>query len=121
MYLNTVTIDVNLLASMGLVVLIIGFMILVYVIKIFSVLSGKKSEVDAPVVIQAAPAPIAYQPPPAVAAAPPMARMIPAEGSQGEIKIFNVEPKTAAMIMAIVADEMKVPLNELKFNSIREK
>lgn len=44
----------------------------------------------------------------------------PAPGSAGELKLHNVEPKTAAMIMAIVADKLGKPLNELRFLSIRE-
>lgn len=43
-----------------------------------------------------------------------------APGSAGQIKLHNVEPKTAAMAMAIVADKMGKPLNELRFISIRE-
>ncbi len=43
-----------------------------------------------------------------------------APGSAGEMKLHNVEPKTAAMVMAIVADQMGKPLNELRFISIRE-
>ena len=43
-----------------------------------------------------------------------------APGSAGQIKLHNVEPKIAAMAMAIVADKMGKPLNELRFISIRE-
>ena len=43
-----------------------------------------------------------------------------APGSAGQIKLHNVPPKTAAMIMAIVANKMGKPLNELRFISIRE-
>ena len=43
-----------------------------------------------------------------------------APGSAGEIKLYNVEPKTAAMLMAIVADKMGKPINELRFISIKE-
>ena len=43
-----------------------------------------------------------------------------APGSAGEIKLYNVEPKTAAMLMAIVADKLGKPLNELRFISIKE-
>ncbi len=43
-----------------------------------------------------------------------------APGSAGQLKLYNVEPKTAAMIMAIVADKMGKPLNELRFISIKE-
>ena len=43
-----------------------------------------------------------------------------APGAAGELKLYNVEPKTAAMLMAIVADKMGKPLNELRFISIKE-
>ena len=53
---------------------------------------------------------------PAVAEAPKPV----APGSAGQLKLHDVEPKTAAMIMAIVADKMGKPLNELRFISIKE-
>ena len=43
-----------------------------------------------------------------------------APGSAGKLKLHDVEPKTAAMLMAIVADRLGKPLNELRFISIRE-
>ena len=43
-----------------------------------------------------------------------------APGSAGQLKLHNVEPKTAAMLMAIVADKTGKPLNELRFISIKE-
>ena len=43
-----------------------------------------------------------------------------APGSAGELKLHNVEPKIAAMLMAIVADKLQKPLNELRFISIKE-
>ena len=43
-----------------------------------------------------------------------------APGSAGGVKLHNVEPKTAAMLMAIVADRLGKPLNELRFISIKE-
>ena len=43
-----------------------------------------------------------------------------APGSAGELKLYNTPPRTAAMLMAIVADEMKAPINELRFISIKE-
>ena len=50
-----------------------------------------------------------------VAAAPALA-----PGSSGNVKLNNVDDRTAAMVMAIVADEMQTPLNELRFISIKE-
>ena len=43
-----------------------------------------------------------------------------APGSAGQLKLYNVEPKTAALLMAIVADKMGKPINELRFISIKE-
>lgn len=43
-----------------------------------------------------------------------------APGSAGQVKLHGVEPKTAAMLMAIVANKMNKPLNELRFISIKE-
>ena len=54
----------------------------------------------------------------AKAAAPAPKAVAP--GSAGELKLHDVEPKTAAMLMAIVADKMGKPLNELRFKSIKE-
>ena len=41
-----------------------------------------------------------------------------APGTAG--KLHDVEPKTAAMLMAITADKLGKPLNELRFISIKE-
>ncbi len=43
-----------------------------------------------------------------------------APGSAGQLKLHDVSPKTAAMLMAIVADKLGKPLNELRFISIKE-
>ena len=43
-----------------------------------------------------------------------------APGSAGPVKLYDTPPKTAAMIMAIVANQMGKPLNELRFISIKE-
>ena len=53
-------------------------------------------------------------------AAPAAVESPAAPGSAGQLKLHDVEPKTAAMIMAIVADTMGKPLNELRFISIKE-
>ena len=54
-------------------------------------------------------------------AAPAVAVDVPlAPGSAGDLKLYDTDPRDAAMIMAIVADELQKPLNELRFLSIRE-
>ena len=61
----------------------------------------------------------------APAAAPVAAPAAPVEapvapGTAGQLKTYDVPPKTCAMLMAIVADKMGKPLNELRFISIKE-
>lgn len=56
----------------------------------------------------------------AAAPAPAAAEAAPAPGSAGELKLYDTDPRDAAMIMAIVADTLGKPLNELRFISIKE-
>jgi len=58
--------------------------------------------------------------PAAAPTAAPVAEQKLAPGSAGHVKLFDVPDKEAAMIMAIVADKMQKPLNELHFISIKE-
>ena len=53
-------------------------------------------------------------------AAPAQPKAPKAPGSAGKLKLYNTPPKTAAMLMAIVANKMGKPLNELRFISIKE-
>ncbi len=39
--------------------------------------------------------------------------------AQGQLKLYDVDEKTAAMVMAIVSDESNIPLSELNFKSIK--
>ena len=75
--------------------------------KVFSIQKKDKKAAAATV----APAPVQ-----------PVAPVAPAEapGTAGQLKLYDVPPKTAAMLMAIVADKMGKPLNELRFISIKE-
>ena len=60
-------------------------------------------------------------PAPAVPApAAPAAPAPEAPGAAGELKLYGTDPRDAAMVMAIVADTLGKPLNELRFISIRE-
>ena len=56
----------------------------------------------------------------AVVEEPAPIEMPVAPGAAGELKLHNVAPKTAAMLMAIVADKLQKPINELRFISIKE-
>lgn len=44
-----------------------------------------------------------------------------AEMSCGQLKLINIDERTAAMAMAIVSDKSGIPLNELCFKSIKLK
>ena len=44
----------------------------------------------------------------------------PAPGSAGAVKLYDVPDRVAAMLMAIVADNMGRPVNEIRFKSIKE-
>ena len=57
---------------------------------------------------------------PAAAPAAPAVKTAPAPGTAGKIALHDVPDKTAAMLMAIVADRTGKPLNQLRFISIRE-
>lgn len=97
-------------ALLGYVVVFFGISLLMAVVmvmgKIFIAKDRKAAAAKAAAAPAAAPAPAAPKP--------------TAPGSAGELKLHDVEPKTAAMIMAIVADKMGKPLNELRFISIKE-
>lgn len=66
----------------------------------------------------AAPAP-APAPTPAAAPVPAGMRPLPEHESQGELTLIRVDEPTAAMLMAIVADELQTPLNCLRFKQIK--
>ena len=91
--------------SMGFIGLVLLMIVVIIVGKIMTASQKKKAQSAAPA---AAP----------VAAAAPAGK--PAPGSAGEVKLYDVPDKEAAMLMAIVADKMQKPINELRFKSIKE-
>ena len=50
----------------------------------------------------------------------PVAEPVSAPGAAGQLKLYNVDPKTAAILMAITANKLGKPINELRFLSIKE-
>ena len=88
----------------GILVVFFALVLLMCVIKILLAATDKK--------LEAAPS--------ATAAAAPEKPKTLAPGTAGDIKLYDTDLRDAAMIMAIVADELKKPLNELRFISIRE-
>ena len=95
-------------ALLGYLVVFLGLVLLMVVVLIQGKLMAPKKTAE----------PAAE---PAPAEAEPARREGPkAQGSAGELKLYDTDPKDAAMIMAIVADATGKPLNELRFLSIRE-
>ena len=106
---NIGILDAAVVAVLGYAVVFFGLILLMGVIIIMGKAFMAKDKKAA--------AAAAAAPAPAVA---PAAEPVPAPGTAGKLKLHDVEPKTAAMIMAIVADKMGKPLNELRFISIKE-
>lgn len=108
--------DAGIAAVLGYGVVFFGLVLLMCVIILMGkALAGARNKASAP-----APAAPAAAAPAAAPAAPASVASPPAPGSAGEVKLFDVPDKEAAMIMAIVADKMGKPLNELRFKSIKE-
>ena len=105
---NIGILDAGAIALLGYAVVFFGIILLMVVVMIMGklfVAAGNKAKKD----VAPAPAVPAEEAPKAVA-----------PGAAGQLKLHDVEPKTAAMLMAIVADKMGKPLNELRFISIKE-
>ena len=113
---NMTILDALVGGLLGYLVVFVGLTLLMCVVMIMGkimVSVQNKEKAAAPAV--EAPAPAAAEAPvPEAPSAPP------APGSAGEVKLYDVPDKEAAMIMAIVADKMGKPLNELRFKSIKE-
>ena len=103
--LNASFAELSLTALLGYGVVFLGLILLMIVVTIVGkIFTAQEKKNAAPVVEEV----------PVETSAPE------APGSAGGIKLHNVEPKTAAMLMAIVADKLGKPLNELRFISIKE-
>ena len=104
----------EMLMNAGIVILVVfGVLFLMYILIS---LSGKIIQGITKIGAKEEPAKAA----PAVAAAAPAAPAAPEEiFSSGSLKLKNCDEKTAAMIMAIVADDSGIPLEELVFKSIK--
>ena len=100
--------DAATVAALGYGVVFLGIILLMIVVTVMGKIfvaaeKKKKAKTVAPAVEPVPEAPKAVAP-----------------GAAGELMLHDVEPKTAAMVMAIVADKMGKPINELRFISIKE-
>ena len=110
--------NAGIVALLGYAVVFFGLILLMLVVmamgKIFIAKDKKAADTAA-----AAKATMPANVPP-VAAPVAAATSEAAPGTAGQLKLHDVPPKTAAMLMAIVANQMGKPLNELRFISIKE-
>ena len=110
--------NAGIVAILGYAVVFFGLILLMLVVmamgKAFMAKDAKTQAAPAPKAAAAA-APVAAT---VSAVADPTTDAAP--GTAGNLKLYDTPPKTAAMIMAIVANQMGKPLNELRFISIKE-
>ncbi len=101
-----------LVAAVGIVVVLAELALLALFItvlsKIFKAVLKNKKEQPAQTADVAAAAPSAVQGTP-----------LPENQSEGSVDLINVDEPTAACIMAIVSNESGIPLNRLRFRSIK--
>ena len=112
---NIGIVDAAVVAVLGYAVVFFGLILLMGVIIIMGKAFMAK---DAKAAAKAAAAKEILASVPVATPAAPESPAAP--GTAGQLKLHDVEPRTAAMIMAIVADKMGKPLNELRFISIKE-
>ena len=95
--------DAALTALLGYLVVFFGLILLMVVVIIMGKIMVSRAN-KAKAAVPAAPAAPAPEAP----------------GSAGELKLYDTDPRDAAMIMAIVADTLGKPINQLRFISIKE-
>ena len=99
--------NAGIIALLGYLVVFLGLVMLMVVVMVMGrIMVARAKKAQAAAVVEAAP----------VEAAP----RAEAPGTAGELKLYDTDPRDAAMIMAIVADTLGKPLNQLRFISIKE-
>ena len=99
--------NAGVIALLGYLVVFLGLVMLMVVVMVMGrIMVARAKKAQAAAAVEAAP----------VEAAP----VAEAPGSAGELKLYDTDPRDAAMIMAIVADTLGKPLNQLRFISIKE-
>ena len=99
----------------GIMVVFFALVLLMVIIKIMTAVGDSVEKKAALAAAAAAPAPAAepakVETSPSGVAGPKYTR---------ELKLWDTDPRDAAMIMAIVAETTQIPLKELQFLSIKE-
>ena len=107
-------IDACLYSVTGLLVVFFALILLMAIIRIMTAVGDSAEKKAALASASAAPAAAA-----APAAEPAKAEK-PGPKYTRELKLWDTDPRDAAMIMAIVAETTQIPLNQLQFLSIKE-
>ena len=95
--------DAGMTAILGYLVVFFGLVLLMFVVMLVGKVMTSKAKAEP------------------VPAAPAVEKNLePAPGAAGELKLYDTDPRDAAMVMAIVADALGKPINELRFISIKE-
>ena len=95
--------DAGMTAILGYLVVFSGLVLLMFVVMLVGKVMTSKAKAEP------------------VPAAPAVENNLePAPGAAGELKLYDTDPRDAAMVMAIVADALGKPINELRFISIKE-
>ena len=108
-------VDACLYSVTGLLVVFFALILLMVIIKIMTGIGDSVEKKAALAAASAVPAAAA----PAPAAEPAKAEK-PGPKYTRELKLWDTDPRDAAMIMAIVAETTQIPLNQLQFLSIKE-
>ena len=112
---NMGILDASVVALLGYAVVFFGLILLMCVVTVMGkIFIAKDKKVAAHSAAAKAAVAAATEDVPAA----PAAHAAP--GAAGQLKRYDVEPNAAAMLMAIVAEKMGKPLNELRFISIKE-
>ena len=106
--------DACLYSVTGLMVVFFALILLMGIIKIMTAVGDSVEKKAALAIAAAAPAAA-----PAPAAEPAKVEK-PGPKYTRELKLWDTDPRDAAMIMAIVAETTQIPLKELQFLSIKE-
>ena len=106
--------DACLYSVTGLMVVFFALILLMAIIKIMTAVGDSVEKKAALAAASAAPAAA-----PAPAAEPAKVEK-PGPKYTRELKLWDTDPRDAAMIMAIVAETTQIPLKELQFLSIKE-
>ena len=102
--------------SRTLLISFVGFMIVFLILGILAIFVKGMGKVFDSINEKKKP----KQPMPKVSAMPAVTGIpLPENQSEGSIELVNVSEEDAAVIMAIVSHRSGIPLNRLKFNSIK--